>query len=83
MDKVNYGYDAIAPAEVTRFNGEKVNNLEHLKQMIEGCEERYLRFELADAIESTVVLEREAANEAQDRIIAKYGLPAAASSDLI
>jgi len=83
MDKVNYGYESVSPAEVIKFNGEDVKSLAHLKIMIENCETDFLEFEVAHPAGWVVVLDRLEADEAQGRILEKYAIPQAASDNLI
>eukprot|EP00041_Stephanoeca_diplocostata_P013449 m.235540 g.235540 ORF g.235540 m.235540 type:complete len:615 (+) comp19341_c0_seq5:182-2026(+) len=75
MDRVNFGYDGLIPAEVTRFNGEPVTSLLHLQDMIQACTTEFLSFELDDDVGCKVVLDRIEAEESQARILEKYSLP--------
>lgn len=82
MDRVNIGYEGLTPAEVVSFNGTRVLNLQHLREMVLNCSEHSLRFELEQANGCTIVLERQAARDADARILETYLIPAKSSSDL-
>ena len=41
---VTQGYEDIVNNALQKFNGKKVRNLRHLSQMIEACDDAFLRF---------------------------------------
>eukprot|EP01018_Ginkgo_biloba_P002689 Gb_08262 [translate_table: standard] len=81
MDDINAGYERLAEFQVKKVNGVEIDNLKHLRQLVEGCTEKSLRFDLDD--ERVVVLNYQAAKDATSRILKRHRIPSAMSLDLI
>jgi hypothetical protein len=47
-DEINYGYESLTYAELSKFNGTPVRNLEHLVEMVDNNKEEYFKFEFAE-----------------------------------
>lgn len=81
MDDINAGYERLAEYQVKKVNGVEVDNLKHLCQLVEGCTEKNIRFDLDD--ERVVVLNFQAGKDATSRILTRHRIPSAMSADLI
>ncbi|KAI3913280.1 hypothetical protein MKW92_010017 [Papaver armeniacum] len=81
--EINIGYQGIVAGSllVTAFNGNPVRNLKSLANMVENCEDEFLKFELD--YQKIVVLETKAAKKASQDILSTYSIPSAMSSDLL
>jgi hypothetical protein len=79
-DDINFGYAQLSSTELLQFNGQKVVNMKHLHQLINDCDEQYLRFDFTDNI--FVVLEKKDLAAASKRIMTEYALPSNYSDDL-
>jgi len=80
VDDVNTGYQQFQTLQVLKLNGQEVLNLPHLKQLVEESSEQYLHFELEN--DRIMVIDRVLAGEANQRIMERYRVPAAVSSDV-
>ncbi|KAG2493576.1 hypothetical protein HYH03_008095 [Edaphochlamys debaryana] len=80
VDDVNTGYQQFQTLQVLRVAGQEVLNLAHLKSLVEGCTERYVRFELED--ERIMVVDRNLASDANRRIMERYRVPSSVSADI-
>ncbi|CAG9461655.1 unnamed protein product [Pedinophyceae sp. YPF-701] len=78
--EINVGYEDIANTQVRKVNGEKVDNLAHLVDLVDGCKDKYLRLDLE--YNQVVVLEAKAARKATEEILAMHGVPTDRSTDL-
>lgn len=81
MDDINAGYERLAEYQVKKVNGVEVDNLKHLCQLVEGCTEKSIRFDLDD--ERVVVLNFQSGKDATSRILTRHRIPSAMSADLI
>lgn len=88
-DDVNTGYQQFQNLQVLRVNGVELLNLAHLRQLLasplqgdkaEASRGDFVRFELED--ERLMVVDRRLAEEAAERIAARYRIPALVSSDV-
>jgi hypothetical protein len=79
-DDINFGYAQLSSTELLQFNGQKVVNMKHLHQLMNDCDEQYLRFDFTDNI--FVVLEKKDLAAASKRIMTEYALPSNYSDDL-
>lgn len=61
-------------------NGERLDNLLHLRQLIEGGTQDFVQLMLHD--ERVIYVGREAAAAAESRIIETYRIPSAMSDDI-
>lgn len=66
--------------QVLAFNGKPVKNLKSLADMVESCEDDYLRFDLE--YQQIVVLKTETAKVATSEILTTHCIPSATSDDL-
>ncbi|KAG2444359.1 hypothetical protein HXX76_001115 [Chlamydomonas incerta] len=80
VDDVNTGYQQFQTLQVLRVNGTEVLNLGHLKELVEGSAERFVRFELED--ERVMVVDRSLALDANARIMERYRVPSSVSADI-
>ena len=78
------GYIGSAGVHVRSVNGEKVRNLRHLVELVDGAKGEFLRFGVDDNHEwdSLVVLDLAALREATPRVLERYRIPADRSEDL-
>ncbi|XP_042500881.1 protease Do-like 10, mitochondrial isoform X5 [Macadamia integrifolia] len=81
MDDINAGYERLAELQVKKVNDVEVKNLKHLRQLVDGCGEGSLRFDLDD--ERVIVLNYQLAKVATSRILKRHRIPSAMSNDLI
>ncbi|KAL2482112.1 Protease Do-like 10 [Forsythia ovata] len=81
MDDINAGYERLAELQVKKVNGVEVENLKHLRQLVEDCSIESVRFDLDD--ERVIALNYDAAKVATSRILKRHRIPYAMSTDLI
>lgn len=81
MDDINVGYERLAELQVKKVNGVEVENLKHLRKLVEDCSEESLRFDLDD--ERVIVLNYGLAKTATSQILKRHRIPSALSIDLI
>ncbi|GMH13048.1 hypothetical protein Nepgr_014889 [Nepenthes gracilis] len=81
MDDINAGYERLAELQVKKVNGVEIENLKHLCQLVENCNEENLRFDLDD--DRVVALNFQKAKLATSRILKRHRILSAMSSDLI
>ena len=79
-DEINAGYQGMHDVEVRAVNGERVENLKALKRAVENATGAFLRLDLAD--DRVLVVNREEAEKAHARIMAKHRVPGRMSRDL-
>ena len=79
-DEINAGYQGMHDVEVRAVNGERVENLKALKRAVEKASGAFLRLDLAD--DRVLVVNREEADKAHTRIMAKHRVPGRMSRDL-
>ncbi|KAJ4761465.1 protease Do-like protein [Rhynchospora pubera] len=77
---INIGYEDIVNTQVISFNGKPVKNLKSLVQMVEECNEEFLKFDLE--YQQIVVLETKSAKAATHDILTTHCIPSAMSDDL-
>ncbi|GLI61623.1 hypothetical protein VaNZ11_004041 [Volvox africanus] len=80
VDDVNTGYQQFQSLQVLRVNGVEVLNLSHLKELVAGASEGFVRFELED--ERIMVVDRSLAQDANRRIMERYRVPSSVSADI-
>lgn len=80
MDDINAGYERLSELQVKKVNGVEVENLKHLRRLVEDCEEECLRIDLDE--ERVVVLNYESAKIATAHILQRHRIPSAMSIDL-
>jgi hypothetical protein len=66
--------------QVKKVNGVEVRNLRHLRRLVEGCKEKFVRFDLDD--ERVMVLNFEEAKRASEGILSSHRIPSHISEDL-
>ena len=78
------GYIGSAGVHVRSVNGEKVRNLRHLVELVDGAEGEFLRLGIDDDNEwdSLLVLDLAALRAATPRVMERYRIPADRSEDL-
>lgn len=77
---INIGYEEIVNTQVIAFNGKPVKNLKSLANMVESCNEKFLKFNLE--YEQIVVLQTKTAKAATKDILTMHCIPSAMSEDL-
>ncbi|KAK0589456.1 hypothetical protein LWI29_014572 [Acer saccharum] len=77
---INIGYEDIVNTQVLAFNGNPVRNLKNLAEMVESCEDEFLKFDLE--YQQVVVLQTKTAKAATFDILATHCIPSAMSGDL-
>ncbi|XP_021718987.1 protease Do-like 9 [Chenopodium quinoa] len=77
---INIGYEGLANVQVHAVNGNPVKNLKSLVNMVESCNDEYLKFDLIFNV--VVILRTEAAKAATADILATHSIPSAMSDDL-
>lgn len=80
VDDINIGYEEIVNTQVHAFNGKPVRNLKNLAEMVESCNEKFLKFELE--YDQIVVLQTKNAKAATPDILTIHCIPSAMSDDL-
>ncbi|GAX82217.1 hypothetical protein CEUSTIGMA_g9645.t1 [Chlamydomonas eustigma] len=74
------GYEDIYSVQLLRFNGQPVKNLRHLAEMVQGCKEKYCRFDLE--FNELVIIETEKIQHATWDVMLSHSVPNAMSADL-
>ncbi|XP_022954937.1 protease Do-like 9 [Cucurbita moschata] len=77
---INIGYEDIVNTQVLAFNGKPVKNLKSLANMVESCDDEFLKFDLE--YQQIVVLRTSTAKAATLDILATHCIPSAMSNDL-
>ncbi|CAH1420702.1 unnamed protein product [Lactuca virosa] len=77
---INIGYEEIVNTQVVAFNNKPVRNLKSLADMVESCNEEFLKFDLE--YDQIVVLRTKMAKEATRDILLTHCIPSAISNDL-
>ncbi|CAI9262766.1 unnamed protein product [Lactuca saligna] len=77
---INIGYEEIVNTQIVAFNNKPVRNLKSLADMVESCNEEFLKFDLE--YDQIVVLRTKMAKEATRDILLTHCIPSAISSDL-
>lgn len=79
-DDLTIGYRRGLEGRLHTFNGHEVNSLRHLADLVDACEDRYLRFGLGRG--RVLILERSKVLEAGGRILERHAIAHDRSSDL-
>lgn len=77
---INIGYEDIVNTQVLAFNDQPVKNLKSLAQMVESCDDEFLKFDLD--YQQVVVLHTKSAKDATLDILNTHCIPSAMSDDL-
>lgn len=77
---INIGYEEIVNTQVLAFNNKPVRNLKSLADMVENCNEEFLKFDLE--YDQIVVLRTKMAKKATRDILLTHCIPSAISNDL-
>ncbi|KAK1432806.1 hypothetical protein QVD17_09707 [Tagetes erecta] len=77
---INIGYEEIVNTQVIAFNNKPVKNLKSLAEMVESCNDEFLKFDLE--YEQIVVLRTKTAKKATRDILLTHCIPSAMSDDL-
>ncbi|KAG7548632.1 PDZ domain [Arabidopsis suecica] len=80
VSDINIGYEEIVNTQVLAFNGKPVKNLKGLAEMVEKCEDEYMKFNLD--YDQLVTLDTKRAKEATLDILTTHCIPSAMSDDL-
>ncbi|XP_010528270.1 PREDICTED: protease Do-like 9 [Tarenaya hassleriana] len=80
VSDINIGYEEIVNTQVLAFNGKPVKNLKSLAEMVENCNDEYMKFELE--YEQIVVLQTKTAKDATLDVLTTHCIPSAMSDDL-
>ncbi|PSC72432.1 Protease Do-like 9 isoform B [Micractinium conductrix] len=74
------GYEDTYNTQVHKFNGTAVRNLKHLAEMVMGCTETHMRFDVDYS--EVIVIETAAVREATQEILLAHSIPSMVSKDL-
>ncbi|KAI5068576.1 hypothetical protein GOP47_0016921 [Adiantum capillus-veneris] len=77
---VNIGYEDLCHIQALRFNGTKIQNMQHLAQLVDSCTSPYMQFELEQRI--LVVLATDSARASTPAILKDYCIAEDRSQDL-
>ncbi|CAO2818242.1 unnamed protein product [Amaranthus hypochondriacus] len=77
---INIGYEEIVNTHVLKFNGKPVKNLKSLANMVESCEDEFMKFDLD--YDQIVVLRTKTAKAATVDVLVTHCIPSAMSDDL-
>jgi len=80
LDRINHGFQHLANLQVLAVNGTKINNLEHLVNLVESNDKPHLRFDLDD--EMVIIIDAKEALEANPRILNTHRIPSPKSQDI-
>ncbi|KAG5059833.1 Protease Do-like 9 [Glycine soja] len=80
VSDINIGYEEIVNTQVLAFNDKPVKNLKSLANMVESCDDDYLKFDLE--YQQKVVLKTSTAKAATLDILTTHCIPSAMSDDL-
>ncbi|GMI76586.1 degradation of periplasmic proteins 9, DegP protease 9 [Hibiscus trionum] len=80
VSDINIGYEDIVNTQVFALNGKPVKNLRTLAEMVENCDDEFMKFDLE--YEQIVVLRTTIAKAATPDILATHCIPSAMSADL-
>ena len=84
VDRCVEGYIGIDDSLVRTVNGEKVRNLRHLVELVEGCREGFVLFGLDcnEEWDTKMVVDAKEMIESTPRVMERYQVPADRSEDL-
>ncbi|CAA7030416.1 unnamed protein product [Microthlaspi erraticum] len=81
-DDISVGFTIFEDLQVKKVNGVRVENLKHLRQLIEECPTENLRLDLEN--DNTIIItSHESAKNITPKILKRYGIPTAMSKDLV
>eukprot|EP00928_Gymnodinium_smaydae_P068257 TRINITY_DN5133_c0_g1_i1.p2 TRINITY_DN5133_c0_g1~~TRINITY_DN5133_c0_g1_i1.p2 ORF type:complete len:553 (+),score=143.36 TRINITY_DN5133_c0_g1_i1:132-1661(+) len=78
--ELTIGYETIENVLVLSVNGTSVRNLRHLRELVDACNEGYLRLGLQSNL--VLVLRAQDAKNVTPEVLKKHGIPADKSPDL-
>ncbi|KAJ0256142.1 Protease Do-like 4 [Hirschfeldia incana] len=79
-DETTVGYTVLKNSRVKKVNGVQVENLKHLRQLIEKCGTEDLRIDLDN--DNTIIIGYKSGKRATPKILKRYGIPSTMSKDL-
>ncbi|KAJ4865946.1 Protease Do-like 10 [Raphanus sativus] len=79
-DETTVGYTFLNNSRVKKVNGVQVENLKHLRQLIDKCCTEDLRIDLGN--DNTIIIGYKSGKRATPKILKRYGIPATMSNDL-
>ncbi|ESQ28817.1 hypothetical protein EUTSA_v10019570mg, partial [Eutrema salsugineum] len=79
-DETTVGYTIFENSQVKQVNGVPVENLKHLRQLLEECCTEYLRLDLEK--DNTIIASSKSTKKVTGKILKRYGIPNAMSKDL-
>ncbi|KAF8104768.1 hypothetical protein N665_0168s0011 [Sinapis alba] len=79
-DDINAGYRDLEDLQVKEVNGVKVDNMKHLRQLIEKCCTQNLRLDLENGY--IINIDHKSGKSVSPKILKRYGIPKAMSKDL-
>ncbi|TYJ25741.1 hypothetical protein E1A91_A07G070400v1 [Gossypium mustelinum] len=80
VSDINIGYEDIVNTQVFALNGKPVTNIRRLAEMVENCDDEFVKLDLE--YEQIAVLRTKAAKAATPDILATHCIPSAMSADL-
>jgi hypothetical protein len=81
QDQVNAGFSQEHAQQLLSLNGSDIRNLRHLIDEVERCAEPFLEFRFDSG--ERIVLATQPARKATERILRKYGIRSAKSSNFL
>jgi S1-C subfamily serine protease len=70
----NLGYDQLSDLHLTKFNGDTVNSLRHLSDLLRDCKETFMRFEFEPG-GNVVVMERDSLDNVTREVCEEHSIP--------
>ena len=70
----NLGYDQLSDLHLTKFNGETVDSLRHLSELLGDCKKPFMRFEFAPG-GHIVVMERDSLDTVTSEVCEEHSIP--------
>ncbi|GAQ91114.1 HrtA/DegP protease [Klebsormidium nitens] len=77
----NIGYEDLSNRVVIRLNGVEIRNIKQLAELVESCQDPFLKFDLE--YNEMLVLENAAARRATAQVLQDHCIPSARSADLV
>ncbi|ELR20829.1 DegPtype protease [Acanthamoeba castellanii str. Neff] len=95
VHEINYGYQQMTNLQLLRFNDQKIKNLKQLAKLVAANKQPYLRFDFDEHVRATcntpalrhvtgrvIILEADAAKQAEEAILTRHRIPSPHSPDL-
>mmetsp|Transcript_30600 Transcript_30600/g.49526 ORF Transcript_30600/g.49526 Transcript_30600/m.49526 type:complete len:625 (-) Transcript_30600:283-2157(-) len=80
-DEMNAGYEHLISRQVLSINGQEIRNLKHLANIVESCQESFVRIELDLGL--SVVIDHQKGKDTSPHILQRYRVRSAMSDDIL